>query len=107
MGPRSMSTPAAPAATSGLTSEEARRRFAATGPNEITTTRRHAGLRQIGALLANPLGLILLGASAVSPALGETFSASLIALMVVLSVVLNFVQTFRSERAADRLRDTV
>ncbi len=93
--------------TSGLTSEEARRRFAATGPNEITTTRRHVGLRQIGALLANPMGLVLLGASAVSAALGETFSASLIVLMVLLSVALNFVQTFRSERAAERLRDTV
>jgi len=102
-----MITPTDSATTSGLTSEEARRRFAATGPNEITTTRRHAGLRQIGALLANPLGLILLGASAVSAVLGEAFSASLIALMVVLSVALNFVQTFRSERAAERLRDTV
>jgi Mg2+-importing ATPase len=100
MGEAGMTSP-------GLTSKEARRRFAATGPNEITTKHRHAALRQIGALLANPLGLILLGASAVSAALGETFSASLIALMVVLSVALNFVQTFRSERAAERLRDTV
>src|SRR5262249_38308925 len=51
--------------------------------------------------------LILLSASAVSAMLHETISAAIIALIVLLSIILNFVQSFRSQRAAERLRDQV
>jgi Mg2+-importing ATPase len=95
------------ASPGGLTSAEARRRFGEVGPNEPGRAPRTAGLVQILLLLANPLVIILLIASAASAILGERINASLIVVMVALSVALNFVQTYRSHRVAERLRDAV
>jgi Mg2+-importing ATPase len=91
----------------GLTGAEARRRLAEVGPNEPARRRRGAGIAQLLVFLSNPLVIILLIASLASAILGDVVNASIIALMVVLSVVLNFVQTYRSQRAADRLREEV
>ncbi len=91
----------------GLTTDEARRRFGEVGPNEPGRAPRTAGFVQILLLLANPLVIILLIASAASAVLGERVNASLIVLMVALSVALNFVQTYRSHRVAEGLRDAV
>src|SRR5437899_3853650 len=91
----------------GLTTAEARRRLGEVGPNEPARAPRTAGLVQILLLLANPLVIILLIASAASAVLGERVNASIIVLMVALSVALNFVQTYRSHRVAERLRDAV
>src|SRR5439155_23973676 len=95
------------ASRGGLTADEARRRLGEVGPNEPARAPRTAGLVQILLLLANPLVIILLIASAASAILGERVNASIIVLMVALSVVLNFVQTYRSHRVAERLRDAV
>src|SRR6185503_11578178 len=95
------------ASRGGLSPDEARRRLGEVGPNEPARAPRTAGLVQILLLLANPLVIILLIASAASAILGERVNASIIVLMVTLSVVLNFVQTYRSHRVADRLRDAV
>ncbi len=91
----------------GLTSQEAERRLASVGPNEPAPPQRLAGFRQLLGFLANPLVIILLVASIVTGILGEYFNAALIATMVLLSVALNFVQTYRSQRAAERLRAKV
>jgi Mg2+-importing ATPase len=91
----------------GLTSEEARRRLSVTGPNEPASARPLAVVQQFLGFLSNPLVIILLIASVVTAFLGEYFNAILIATMVLLSVALNFVQTFRSQRAAERLRAQV
>ena len=91
----------------GLTSQEAERRLASVGPNEPAPPQRLAGFRQLLSFLANPLVIILLVASIVTGILGEYFNAALIATMVLLSVALNFVQTYRSQRAAERLRAKV
>jgi Mg2+-importing ATPase len=95
------------ASRGGLTTDDARRRLDEVGPNEPPTAPRTAGLAQIVVLLANPLVIILLIASAASAILGERVNASIIALMVVSSVALNFVQSYRSHRVAERLRDAV
>ncbi|HEX3228873.1 MAG TPA: magnesium-translocating P-type ATPase [Pyrinomonadaceae bacterium] len=92
---------------SSLTSVEARNRLAQFGPNEPAAPRRTATVFQIVLLFANPLAIILLAASAIAAALGETINASIIVLMVLLSVALNFIQTFRSQRAVDRIRKEV
>jgi P-type Mg2+ transporter len=88
----------------GLSSDEARRRLARVGPNEAAVRRRGAVTRELLGFLANPLVLILIVASAVSAVLRDVVNAAIIAVMVVLSVVLNFVQAYRSQRAAERLR---
>jgi Mg2+-importing ATPase len=91
----------------GLTSVEAKSRLAQFGPNEPAASRRTATVFQLLLLFANPLAIILLVASAIAAALGEVINASIIVLMVLLSVALNFIQTFRSQRAVDRIRKEV
>jgi Mg2+-importing ATPase len=91
----------------GLTSVEARNRLAQFGANEPAASRRTATVVQLLLLFANPLAIILLVASAISAALGEVFNASIIVVMVLFSVALNFIQTFRSQRAVDRIRKEV
>jgi len=91
----------------GLTSEEASRRLAQFGPNEPVSSKRTSGLRQILFLFLNPLAIILLLASAISAAVGEVLNASIIAMMVLLSAALNFFQTYRSQRAVERIRKEV
>jgi len=89
---------------SGLSTEEARKRLLKSGPNEPTSVQRMATLRQLLVFLANPLVLILLTASVITAILGEVLNSSIIIMMVLLSVALNFFQTFRSQRAVERLR---
>jgi Mg2+-importing ATPase len=89
----------------GLTSADAADRLLATGPNE-PAGRRPGAVAFLGHL-ANPLIVILLIASLVSVILGETVNAAIIVLLVALSAALDFVQTYRSQRAAERLREQV
>jgi Mg2+-importing ATPase len=91
----------------GLSSEQARQRLERFGPNEPATAPRAAALREFLGYLANPLVGILLVASTVSALLGEGINAAIIAVMVVLSIVVNFAQSYRSQRAAARLREEV
>jgi Mg2+-importing ATPase len=92
---------------SGLTREEALRRLAETGPNEPAPQRRTALLAQLLGLFTNPLVAILLIAGLVSAALGEILNAALIVVIVLASAALNFTQTYRSQQAAERLREGV
>jgi len=71
----------------GLTSEEARARLRAAGRNEPVVHTRLSALRQYLRLYANPLILALLGASAVSVALGQHTDAVIIVAMVLVVVV--------------------
>jgi Mg2+-importing ATPase len=94
-------------AENGLTTAQATARLSEFGPNEPATAKRTATVLQILLLFANPLAIILLAASVISAALGEVLNATIIALMIVLSVALNFIQTYRSQRAVDRIRKEV
>ncbi|HSP62362.1 MAG TPA: cation-transporting P-type ATPase, partial [Pyrinomonadaceae bacterium] len=94
-------------AGAGLSTTEARLRLVKFGPNEPVSSRRASGLVQILFLFINPLAIILLVASAISAAVGEVINATIIALMVLLSAALNFFQTYRSQRAVERIRKEV
>ncbi len=96
-----------PRPPAGLTSVDAARRLAQYGPNEPAPARRLSALVQFFQLFANPLVLILLVASATSAALGQDVDAGLIITIVLLSVTVNFWQSYRSQRAAERLRSSV
>lgn len=91
----------------GLRSAEAEARLAEVGANEPAPRKTRSTLAEVATLLANPLVVILLVAGVVSAFLGQIADATLIVVMVVLSLVLGFVQTYRSQRAAERLRDRV
>jgi Mg2+-importing ATPase len=91
----------------GLNSEEAERLLAEVGPNDPSALRRRSQLVELLILLANPLVVILLVASVISAFLGELANAAIVVTIVALSTMLNFVQTYRSQRAAARLREKV
>jgi Mg2+-importing ATPase len=91
----------------GLASADARRRLTELGPNEPAPPQHVPFIRHALSLFSNPLVLILLLASGVSATLGEIINAAIIVVIVLLSVSLNFVQTYRSQQAVDRLRQTV
>jgi P-type Mg2+ transporter len=96
-----------PGADEGLTGAEAARRLAAYGPNEAAPVRRLSAVVQLLHLLANPLVIILLVASAIAASLGQRVDALIIVTMVALGVAINFWQSYRSQQAADRLRSSV
>jgi Mg2+-importing ATPase len=90
----------------GLTSDEALGLRSRYGPNEPATPRR-SPLSQVLPLLGNPLALVLLVAGGLSALLGQTVDAALICGMVALSIAINLAQTWRSQRAAETLRQRV
>src|SRR5438477_2533966 len=92
---------------SGLGSAEAAGLFAQFGPNEPAPRRGRSLAAQLLTLFLNPLVLILLIAAAASGFLGEYAEAVLIAVIVAVGVVINFIQTYRSQQAAERLREQV
>ena len=62
---------------------------------------------QLLLLLANPLVIILLLASFASAIAGEETNAAIIVAIVGLGLAINFVQTYRSQQAVERLRQSV
>lgn len=88
----------------GLSSQEARHRLKTIGPNEPASTPHVAGLSQFLRLFLSPLVIILLIASLIVAVLGDIVNASIIVVIVLLGILLNFVQTYRSQRAVERLR---
>ncbi len=93
--------------SAGLSDAEADRRLEHFGPNELRPSKRTGPLAQLAKLFANPLVVILLLAAVVSANVGEGASAAIIIVIVLLGIVVNFAQTYHSERAVERLRESV
>ena len=92
-------------ATHGLDGEEAERRLAEHGPNEIQAARRVPPWRLLLDQFKNVLILILLVAVALAAALGHATEAVVVTVIVLFAVVLGFVQEYRAERAIEALRE--
>jgi Ca2+-transporting ATPase len=92
-------------ATRGLGGEEAARRLAEHGPNEIQAAHRVPPWRLLLDQFKNVLILILLVAVALSAALGHATEAVVVTVIVLFAVVLGFVQEYRAERAIEALRE--
>ena len=89
----------------GLTAEEAARRLAAHGPNELQAARRISPWEILIEQFKNVLIIILLIATVISAFVGESpVEAIAIAIIVLFAVVLGFVQEYRAERAIEALR---
>ena len=91
----------------GLTRAQAEQRLAEFGPNEPVSAHRLSAAVELVHLFANPLVVILLVASAISASLGQRTDALIIITIVLVGIAINFWQTYRSQRAADRLRASV
>ena len=90
--------------SSGLSSEEAARRLAAHGPNELEAADVIAPWQILLAQFKNVLILILLVAVGLSAVLGHATEAAVISVIVLFAAVLGFVQEYRAERAIEALR---
>lgn len=91
----------------GLTSQEAQERLSRHGPNDPTPVRRGALIQELLILFVNPLVIILLIAGIASGLLGQKVDAGIIIVMVLLGVSINFWQTYRSQKAIQKLREHV
>jgi len=91
----------------GLTTGDAKERLDRFGPNEPAAANRHSAVYDFLRGLANPLALILVIAAAASAFLGQRVDAVIISVIVLLSAVMDFAQTYRSQRAVEKLRSQV
>ncbi|UJM90042.1 magnesium-translocating P-type ATPase [Rhodanobacter denitrificans] len=91
----------------GLSGPEAARRLLRDGPNEARAAGRRGAIAVLPGLFANPLVVILLLAAGVSGFLGDWAGAAIIVAIVLLSVTLNFTLSYRSQQAANRLREEI
>ncbi|MGV8978557.1 MAG: cation-translocating P-type ATPase [Cellulomonas sp.] len=94
----------------GLSADEAARRLATVGPNEIATAKPVASWRKLVAQFRDPLIYLLLAAIVIAVvawwvegADGLPFDAVVIAVIVVLNGVLGYVQQARAENAVAAL----
>jgi P-type Ca2+ transporter type 2C len=88
----------------GLSTEEARRRLAEQGPNELTERSARTPWAILWDQLSATMVLVLLAAAAISFALRDTKDAIAILTIVVLNAVLGFVQEYRAEKAMAALK---
>ncbi|MBI2906294.1 MAG: calcium-transporting P-type ATPase, PMR1-type [Chloroflexi bacterium] len=88
----------------GLGDEEARRRLAQYGPNELAEKGKQSPILLLIEQFKSPLILILLAACIVSVAIGEVMDAIVIFAIVFFCAMLGFVQEFRSEKAMEALK---
>jgi len=95
----------------GLSSEEARKRLARSGPNELIQTTRISPLRIFLEQFTNVLVVVLIFAAIISAALGlsrgeaaELYDAALIFVIVILNATLGFVQEYRAEKSLQALK---
>jgi Ca2+-transporting ATPase len=88
----------------GLTAEEARRRLAEVGPNELQAAPPISPWALLAAQFRNVLIIILLVATVLSAFLGHAVEAIAITVIVLFAVLLGFVQEYRAERAIEALR---
>ncbi|MBI5046101.1 MAG: magnesium-translocating P-type ATPase [Candidatus Niyogibacteria bacterium] len=91
----------------GLTRQEAARRLKHYGLNEIAEKKQLSLVASFLLKFANPLILILVIAAIIAAALGERMNPAIIITIVVISVTLDFINTYKSERAAEALKERV
>jgi Ca2+-transporting ATPase len=92
------------APASGLSADEAERRLARVGPNELVETGRKTILSMLLDQFRDFMILVLIVAAIVSGVLGEPVDTIAIVVIVVLNAVLGFVQEYRAEQAMAALK---
>jgi len=89
----------------GLSADEAQARLAAHGPNQLAGHKPRSALRRLLAQFANLLIYVLIGAAAVTVALGHWLDAVVILAVVAVNAAIGFVQEGKAEKALEAIRD--
>src|SRR3989344_1484087 len=88
----------------GLSSIEAAERFKKYGPNELQEKKGIHPLRIFLEQFNSPLVWVLIAATGVSLAIGETVDAIVIALILTLMALMGIVQEYKAEKAIEALK---
>lgn len=91
----------------GLTSEEAARRLAQYGPNELPRVKDREALKIIVRQFKDPLIYVLLASTALAMLTGKFFDGLVICGVVVLNALIGFVQEYRASQAIKALSGMV
>jgi Ca2+-transporting ATPase len=91
--------------TIGISADEAARRLAAEGPNELPSAKRPSLWRSLFGVLKEPMLLLLVATGALYFVLGEPRDALTLSSFVAIVVTITLVQERRTERAVEALRD--
>jgi Ca2+-transporting ATPase len=87
----------------GLSSEEAARRLAQLGPNELRKAKGISPLALFAGQFKSLVIWVLIAAASVAIALGELIDGSAILAIVILNAIIGFFQEYRTEKAAAAL----
>ncbi len=88
----------------GLDPDEAARRLTKHGPNRLPEAPRHGPLYRFLSQFHNVLIYVLIGAAAVTAALGHWVDTGVILAVVLVNAVIGFIQEGRAEQAMDAIR---
>lgn len=91
----------------GLTTEEAARRLARFGPNELPAAARSGVTRRLLRQIHHPLIYVLLTAGAITVGLGEYIDAAVILAVVLINAAVGFMQESKAEAELESLRSLV
>ena len=88
----------------GLNDAEARDRLLTYGPNELEEHVSASPWRLLAEQFTNAMILVLLGAAAITAAIGDLKDTAIILVIVALNGIIGFVQEYRAEQAMDALK---
>ncbi|MBX3710029.1 MAG: cation-transporting P-type ATPase [Gammaproteobacteria bacterium] len=88
----------------GLTENEARRRLAKYGPNQLASIKRRGPLIRLLAQFHNVLLYIMLGAALVTASIGHWIDTAVLLAAVIINVIIGFIQEDKAEAALDAIR---
>nr|WP_156821938.1 cation-translocating P-type ATPase [Thermaerobacter subterraneus] len=88
----------------GLPAAEAARRLRRYGPNRLREARRDPLWRKLAVQFQDALVLVLVGAAALSAALGEQADAITILVIVIINALLGFLHEHKAEQALEALK---
>lgn len=91
-------------AAAGLSPREAQQRLTDCGPNLLISAERTPWWRMLLAQFQDFMVLVLLGATALSYAMGETADAITIVVIVLINALLGFIQEYRAEQSLEALK---
>jgi Ca2+-transporting ATPase len=89
----------------GISTDEAARRLAADGPNELPTAKPRNLLQQAWAVMREPMLMLLLAAGVINFALSELLDGIILMISAVLVIAISIYQEHKTENALVALRD--